>query len=132
MKFLRPLFLLLVLACTNAAWASGFEFCDFNGVIASVEDRPADTYEIIVNVSKASRAKTFGDVSYTNCSEYKGKAIEVEFGVTEIPRRPVVGDSISFSRSVVDVFNETGGYSGTSVKTTFCGLQGSTSTRPVR
>jgi hypothetical protein len=108
---------LLAILSTSHVAASGFEFCDLEGSIQIVAERPKSEYELSVQVVKSSRAKEHGDVSYTDCHEYTGQLLQVTFAAVELPRVPGVGDYISFSRSVVDGFGKDGGYVGASVNT---------------
>jgi hypothetical protein len=108
---------LLAILSTGHAVASGFEFCDVEGSIQRVAERPKREYELSVQVVKSSRAKENGEISYTDCHEYIGQLLQVAFAAAELPRIPRVGDYISFSRSVVDGFGKDGAYVGTSVNT---------------
>ena len=106
---------LLVASGARASW---FEFCDLEGTVQSVREHPKGTFELTVQVEKASRAKRLGEESYTDCHEHSGKLLDAAFTTSELPRTPVVGDNISFSRSVVDGFSEANGaYAGTSINT---------------
>jgi len=108
----------LMLLVPASARASGFEFCDFEAEIQRVEIGPEQTYELVVDVVRASKAEKYEVESYTDCAEYVGKPIEVTFGVSELPSVPAKGDSILFSRSVIDGFSMDGSYAGTTTRTT--------------
>lgn len=123
MKRLEILVVILVLFSPLSAGGSYFEFCDFEGQILSVTLAPKDTYELSVDVIRATKSKKHGVDSYTDCSEYIGKPENVTFNVSELLRVPAAGDSIWFSRSVIDGFGVDGSYAGTSVNTHLRKLQ---------
>ena len=108
---------LVVVLVAQAGHASGFEFCDIAGSVERIARPSKGGYELTVVVAKSSRAKELGDMSYTDCHEHVGEHLQADFAVTELPRVPVVGDRISFSRSVVDGFSAGGSYVGTSIDT---------------
>lgn len=108
---------LMAVLVAQAGHASGFELCDIAGSVEKIERPSKGRYELTVVVAKSSRAKALGDMSYTDCHEHVGEHLHVGFAETELPRVPVVGDRISFSRSVVDGFSAGGAYAGTSINT---------------
>jgi hypothetical protein len=108
---------LMVVLVAQAGHASGFEFCDIEGSVEKIEMPSKGKYELTVVVAKSTRAKELGDISYTDCYEHVGEHLDAGFAEMELPRVPVVGDRISFSRSVVDGFNASGAYVGTSINT---------------
>jgi len=118
------------LLLANGAHASWFEFCDIEGEIEKVE-RPSKTeYALTVHVAQAVRAKEDGDSSYTDCHEHDDEHLQAYFLVRELPRAPHVGDVISFSRSAVDGFSQSGAFAGTSVRTTLHALHARSRTNP--
>jgi len=108
---------LMAVLVAQAGHASAFEFCDIAGSVEKIERPSKGQYELTVVVAKSTRAKAFGDMSYTDCHEHVGEHLLAGFAETELPRVPVVGDRISFSRSVVDGFSAGGSYVGTSIDT---------------
>ena len=117
MKRVEVLMVLLALWIPVSASGSGFEFCDFESKIQSVHLVAENTYELIVDVVRASKAKKHGVDSYTDCTEYIGKPLEVTFKTSELPNIPTIGDTLLFSRSVIDGFGMDGSYAGTSINT---------------
>ncbi len=117
MKHIEIFIIVVSLWIPASARGSYFEFCEFEARIQSVHRSPADTYELEVDVVRASKATKHGGDSYTDCTEYIGKPLEVTFNTSELPNVPAIGDILLFSRSVIDVFGTDGSYAGTSVNT---------------
>lgn len=126
----RTLLASCALLLANAAHASWFEFCDIDGAIEKV-DRPSKTeYALTVHVAHAVRAKEDGDSSYTDCHEHDDEHLQAYFLVRELPRAPQVGDDISFRRSAIDGFSQSGAFAGTSIGTKLHALRARSRTSP--
>lgn len=110
------------LSAALPAHASGFEFCDLGGEVRAAA-KSGDGYTLTVMVSDAARAKQDGELSYTDCTGYAGKAMTVTLALPRGQAVPEPGDHIAFSRSRVDGFNADGQFTGTSEKTQFVRLR---------
>ena len=131
MKIVEPLTATFLLLCAGVAHAHYFEFCDLEGDVTSVDAHPKDAYVLVVDVTRASRAKEQGQISRTDCREYEGKPLEVTFAVSEIPGRPpAIRDHISFSRSVITINNDDGSH--THIRSRLPVLRKATSSRSGR
>jgi len=117
MKPFEILTVAFTLLASNPAISSGFESCDFEAQVQTAREQPKGTYALTVHVANVARAKDEGDSGYSDCPAYAGKDIQVTFAVSEFSSSPVAGDTISFSRSARDGFNESGAYVGTTVTT---------------
>ena len=105
MKVTKTVVLISVVMLPLRAEASWFEFCRMEGVVESAVpavDRAPRMFDFKVNVASARADNDAASGSYTDCSEYIGRNVEVTLRLPRKHGRPKVGDRIVITRSVVD------------------------------
>lgn len=106
-----------------AAWASGFLFCDVEGVIEAVMPHPgreARVFDLSILVSAARQERgERGKWSQSDCGELVGKPLAVRFKIPMGFGKPHPGRRLVFNYSAVDGFDGNGHYAGTSINVSF-------------